>query len=87
MHTTRASGDISKRTFNVSRVVLVVLLIAFFAMFFFGHILIVIILHILRGSFAITAPEQGQYSIALFTVPMIVFAIAVVVTTLMLNVS
>jgi len=87
MHTTKATGDISAKTFKICRIVLILVLVIFFILFSIGHILVAILFGIMRGLGKVSPQELQSYTISLFTTPMIVIVLAIITSTLLLNVS
>ncbi|KAG2389207.1 hypothetical protein C9374_014607 [Naegleria lovaniensis] len=85
MKTTRATGDISERTYKISVVSLIVTLILFFILFMLGHVMVIVILHAMRGSKTITGLQTSQLTNAIFTSPMIFMSLGLATTAVFLN--
>ncbi|KAG2392817.1 hypothetical protein C9374_011542 [Naegleria lovaniensis] len=86
MTTSRATGDISQKTYKICVAVLIVILVVLFVLFLLGHVMVILILHILRTIPNALSPKTSlDYSIVIFTSPMIILLMGLVATSVLLN--
>nr|CAG4709477.1 unnamed protein product [Naegleria fowleri] len=85
MKTSRATCDISQKTFKICLALLIVIMVILFVLFLLGHVMVILILHILRSINALSPKASLDYSIVIFTSPMIILLLGLIATAVLLN--